>query len=199
MLRNDGKVFELSGIHPYIWDEDTKDDLYTLFTDFFEDMVWFYHNTKEEYTKTLIENLVCYVVNYGRDDDIISSDTEIDYIESNFPNIDFSDCEYNNLDDAIELANGIDTEVNNEFLRVRISDRQYGGTNKNIYFRVSSDGFNWFNLIWKFVNDNKSYIDNVTIEKQNGQIYKSGRDSFDHIPVDDFLALPGNPIIENLH
>jgi len=54
--------------------------------------------------------------------------------------------------------------LNNNFLRAR-----YGGKfdtergSKEMVFRVSSDGFNWFDIIWEFVYNHKNEINCVTI------------------------------------
>ena len=96
-------------------------------------------------------------------------------------------------------------ELNQEFLRAR-----YGGMyntvvgSREMVFRVSSMGFNWFNIIWNFVENNKSKIDCVTIcadEESTGReayYYNHNGTIFYRTPVDEFIMLSGNPIVEKL-
>lgn len=106
----------------------------------------------------------------------------------------------------VDTFNKLNDLLNNEFCRVRTSNMKYkyGGDNGEIYFRISSTGFNWFDLIWKVVLDNKDYITNVTILKDQQTFgkqfdyYEHKGKKLKHIPIADFLTLSGNPIIEKL-
>lgn len=77
----------------------------------------------------------------------------------------------------------------------------FGGTSDEIYFQIGSEGFNWFPLIWQVVYDNKNFISNVTICKDQNvfgnyvSCYLDG-EALEHIPVDEFLMCNGNPTIE---
>ena len=95
--------------------------------------------------------------------------------------------------------------TNQEFCRVRTSNYRYktGGDNGGIYFRISSENFNWFELIWnvcvKFIHS----IDYITIMKDPQTFGKQ----FDYIkikdakinklPIKDFIELDGEPLVEN--
>ena len=95
--------------------------------------------------------------------------------------------------------------TNQEFCRVRTSNYRYktGGDNGEIYFRISSENFNWFDLIWnvcvKFIHS----IDYVTIMKDPQTFGKQ----FDYIkikdtkinklPIKDFIELEGEPLVES--
>ena len=95
--------------------------------------------------------------------------------------------------------------TNQEFCRVRTSNYRYktGGDNGEIYFRISSETFNWFELIWnvciKFIHS----IDYVTIMKDPQAFGKQ----FDYIkikdtkinklPIKDFIELDGKPLVES--
>ncbi len=105
------------------------------------------------------------------------------------------------IDDYNELINA---ELNQEFLRAR-----YGGMynsrnySKEMVFRVSSRGFNWFDIIWEFVYENKNTIDCVTIvrdEESTGKsdVYSYRGEQFNAMPIDEFINLSGRPIIENM-
>ena len=97
--------------------------------------------------------------------------------------------------------------TNQEFCRVRTSNYRYktGGDNGQIYFRISSEGFDWFELIWetcvKFINS----IDYITIMKDPQTFGKQ----FDYIelkgeimnkyPIKDFISIEGEPLIETMN
>ena len=91
--------------------------------------------------------------------------------------------------------------TNQEFCRVRTSNYKvkYGGDNGQIYFRISSVGFNWFDLIWNVVNKFSKDIKEVTVIKDKQTF---GGKEFDyyynHLPTDEFLTLKGNSIIESI-
>ena len=63
-----------------------------------------------------------------------------------------------------ELSKRVESTLNEEFLRVR-----YGGlyntcaNSRDIYFRVSSYGFDRFRIICSFLNERQKSIDTVTI------------------------------------
>ena len=121
-----------------------------------------------------------------------------------------------NIDDSVYLCSddkevfsflyALNNDVNQEFCRVRTSDIKYGGESNDIYFRISSIGFNWFNIIWKFVCNNYNFISTVTVAKDGrvrdyklNDCYKINGIELNHIPTDDFLLLKGNPIIEHFN
>ena len=89
MLRDDGKLFKLNGAHPYIWGSGAN-DLYTLFKDNLDDLVWIYNYTENDFTKELMSDLIKYVVEYGKEDDILPENYNIDYLKNEFSDIDFS-------------------------------------------------------------------------------------------------------------
>ena len=93
-------------------------------------------------------------------------------------------------------------ESNQEFLRER-----YGGVYKTapgvreVYFRLSSTGFNWYYIIWQFVYENRDKIDDVTIVRDiastgSGEIYRGKHGKYEHMSVEDFICESGNPVIE---
>ena len=167
MLRNDGELLTCGEIHPYIKSyrkeslEETLKYL-DLHKSFLE---WFYNNSLNEETKSLIKN-------FDRTEKTID---RLWYL------------------------------TNQEFCRVRTSNYRYkiGGDNGEIYFRISSENFNWFDLIWntcvKFIHS----IDYVTIMKDPQTFGKQ----FDYIiirnnkinkfPIKEFIELEGEPLVEN--
>jgi predicted nucleotidyltransferase len=99
-----------------------------------------------------------------------------------------------------ELMNLLNDLTNQEFCRVRTSNYKvkYGGDNGQIYFRISSTGFNWFDLIWNIVFKYSKDIREVTVMKDKQTFGgKEFEYYYDHMPVDEFLSLKGNPVIES--
>ena len=202
MIRKDGKVFTVR-VHPYIIIEDLLLSL--------ENGEWFYNNTLNTSTKMAYIDFVAWFIKYQlgvtadfKDYLLNKFDTEFygvtsDFIVNNIDRIVLACETVKSESTALEL---LKRESDQEFLRVR-----YGGkfeTNygvKEIYFRVSSTHFNWYNFIWNFVNDNKSVIDFVTIVKDEvalgvDTVYSGKSGLYQHMPVDTFLTEPGNPVVE---
>ena len=191
MLRNDGLLIDCSPLHPYIkyliW-SDNKSQIELLFNDHFDFLEWFKKNTQHDEVKTEIDKFISAVIRNGSYDinnaiepkDVV--DLSTDDIESMF----------------IELNN----EMNQEFCRVRTSNMRFGGTSGDVYFRISSTDFNWFDVIRKLVADNKDFVETVTIttdtQAKGGrpQTYEHNGTKVYQLPTDEFLTLSGNPIIE---
>ena len=75
--------------------------------------------------------------------------------------------------------------------------------NKDVYFRISSKYTNWFDSIWKVVYNNKGWIESVTIvtdlqSRAEEKFYNLSGQKTDHMSVEDFINLKGNPIVEKL-
>lgn len=199
MIRNDGKVFTCGVMHPYVATDIYRtpiDNILYLFNDDFKSLLWFYTNTAKVETKKAIEILVSAVIL-----DFSSifglSQCNIDKIK-NMINFDLVSAHITQ-EQMISLYVNLNSLCNQEFLRARTSNMLYGGSNNSIYFRISSVNFNWFDIIWDFVNKHKMFISDVTIVKDSRtfggkyDIYKK----FNHIPIGTFLTLSGNPIVEN--
>lgn len=172
MLRNDGALLECGNIHPYVL-MSVKSSLETnvkTLNDHPTFLNWFYDNTLQERVKELIE----------------------EYKETN----------------NTDLLEELNTLTNNEFCRVRTSNYKisYGGDNGQIYFRISSNNeFNWFDLIYNVVLEYEN-IDYITIVK-DAQAFKDIKDfayykikgvEINQLPVEEFLTIQGNPILENM-
>lgn len=190
MLRNDGELLECGDFHPYLkywYDSYTKFDQYL-----FRALIWFYKNTQKESTKRLIRIVLKYAIN---NDIYHQSDIDKHGIEL----IDVYDAKEEEIESFVDSLND---DVNQEFCRVRTSGIIFGGNSDDIYFRISSIGFNWFPLIWKTVYENKP--SSVTITKDDGTFgggnkpYRMSGIEMNHIPFEDFIMLSGNPVIEKL-
>ncbi len=195
MLRNDGYFKNVSPIHPYIkYGHETAQQAIEKLSDFrFPALKWFYENTNSADTCQLIGS----VVKYMTSSNLISSD------QGDFCN----DLEDVYLPKKEEIAGFIDEladNTNQEFCRVRTSGILFRGSSNDIYFRISSIRFNWFNLIWDLVNKYKTFISDVTICKDSNTFggafepYKISGIAINHLSVDDFLSLSGNPVVEGV-
>lgn len=101
-----------------------------------------------------------------------------------------------------EIFDELNNLTNQEFCRVRTSNYKikYGGDNGQIYFRISSNNFNWFDLIWNIVNKFAKDIKEVTVMKDKQSLGGNEFEYYyDHLPIDEFLTLKGNPILEDIN
>lgn len=203
MLRNDGSIIKCGRMHPYIMkDAETVDEIIRDGIDL-DALYWFYKNTGKERTRKNIRA----VANYFIDRFGIDPKFSISIYDNEDTDYDFGidDTTYmpglGEINSFVEITNN---DTNQEFCRVRTSDKLWGGSSKDIYFRISSVGFNWFPTIWEFVYKNKNQIDTITVCKDSSvfggsfEPYKIGSDELYLIPVDDFIMSSGNPIIESI-
>lgn len=199
MLRNDGELLTCGNIHPYIKyiiQDSNKNQIKDLFLTYPENLKWFYEHTAKSIIKRDIIDFVSIIVNlnpYNFDSNVI------DNIKSNYSITSKTGTQF----DLEQLFEKLNSETNQEFCRVRTSDLRFGGSDGSIYFRISSIGFNWFNLIWNVVYDNKNFISTVTICKDTQSLggsitfYKHGDKIMSSIPIDEFITLSGNPVFES--
>lgn len=190
MLRRDGEVFDVT-FHPY----GTDGPDYTI-----EYAEWLYNHTNYDKTKQdILSFMKTYAVSEGIEIDDIS-----DEIETPLTALFVKHIKEQGVRGNLPILWGyVENDLNQEFLRARFggrydSDDVIGG---EIVFRVSSDEFNWFDVIYSYVTNNKNTIKYVTIVRDlestyNDYIYKDGKNVFYRMPVEEFLTVKGNPIIE---
>ena len=195
MLRNDGELIDCSPMHPYInYITETDDEsLYKLSRERLRSLKFLYENTKEKRTAENVQKIVNYLI---RERMIDSSNEDVFDITE--------DTEILFIDEIYKLIDSVNRDLNQEFLRMRTSNMLFGGRSNSVYFRISSVRFNWFDIIWNFVYRNKNFISDVSIVKDTatfGGSFKpyvvSGKEIFE-FPVDEFITLSGNPIVESL-
>ena len=202
MIRNDGKAIPCIQ-HIYGSDSVIDETLYAS--------EWLYNNTQYSDTKAAIIQLIAV---WGQSLPG-SGDTTIKIIRDmrNKPYKVLSERFINTISNSVnkhadgdidKLNKSVNLQLNQEFLRAR-----YGGmyntnsSSREMVFRISSVGFNWYNIIWEFVTKNKRYIDRVTIvrdEESTGTFgyYKTNKgELYKEIPVSEFIAERGNPVIES--
>lgn len=206
MIRRDGKVFEVQ-IHPYGNPSDYEETLWAS--------EWLYSHTANHETKDLILKFITTWVydecDFGEATVAEQLDKEIAdrpymFLTSKFVHSISNALEDVDIDEPVEELNvAVNSALNEEFVRARAggevnSDASLG----EMYFRISSTGFNWFDIIWKFVYDRKSSVDTVTIKRdqeatgEESTYYRHGNKVFDRMPVDEFIMLKGRPVVENL-
>lgn len=192
MIRRDGKVFNVD-FHPY----GTEGIEYVL-----DYLPWLFECTANESTRRDIAALVRAMMEHtgsSINDLFDGFDVPSQFLTyvSNYKET--TDKTNKELMDAVEY------DLNQEFCRTRLGGR-YNSDDVaagEIVFRISSTNFNWFNIIWDFVYKNKRIIKLVTIVKDYESTgvdtpYRDGREIFFRMPVEDFITLSGNPIIESL-
>ena len=96
--------------------------------------------------------------------------------------------------DIVFLFRELNALTNQEFCRIRTGPSNQVTDKNDIYFRISSNNFNWFDLIWATVYDNRNFLDKVIISTD---LQATGRDVFyiDKMPVDEFINIKGKPEI----
>ena len=210
MLRNDGELLTCGEIHPYIkssYKEETQKSLYYLFYLHPSFIEWFYVNSLNDELKQNIRKLIYLMDDRYSLGPVIQniSGEEEGKVLSNLEKLKEkigTEKETKSIKDILDKTWYL---TNQEFCRVRTSNYRYktGGDNGEIYFRISSENFNWFELIWnvcvKFIHS----IDYVTIMKDPQTFGKQ----FDYIkikdlkinklPIKDFIELDGEPLVES--
>lgn len=201
MIRNDGKEIPVK-VHPYGNPEVIEETLYAS--------QWLYQNTKNQKTKELVLSLIKSFAyeELGATENIkeqlLAWIKTFKYIvlTEEFINA-LPDMENVPVTDSDSLNKLVCDELNQEFLRARLGGmvNSFSGS-KEMVFRVSSVGFNWFNIIYMFVHDHKRDISSVTIAKDEeatgyeNYFYKHRGNIFNQMPVDEFLEMAGNPVVE---
>lgn len=206
MLRRDGAVIPVS-IHPYGFPE----------TDGIEETLeageWLFENTNSDRTRHNIIRLFATFAEENKDEGETRSQFLSRWIKTQKPKpvqekfLASIRANINTIDTSdLDTCNTVVIRcLNNEFCRVRFGGLQNSKSgSKEVSFRISSDnGFNWFDVIYLFVHDykNKLGIKSVTIvtdEESRGEetFYSYKGEVFNQMPVEDFLTLSGNPVVE---
>ena len=207
MLRQDGQSFEIP-IHPY---GDPEDPEYMIMN-----AEWLYNHTNNKKTRQDILNLLA---SYAVENDCVDITTFIEVLlDNDYLNVSikFINSVYDDLEKTIENVllnekNGnVDSSVfnhivmddlNQEFCRVRAGGAyDSDGSLGDLYFRTSSKGFNWFNIIWEFVYNlyKQHKVETVTITRDK-ESTKEEVVYYNRIPVEEFITLKGRPYIENMN
>ena len=220
MLRSDGKVLECESVHPYIllhYTAPFRQNLNDLLEKHPDRLTWFYENTQLENTQQKIPDALQFLVDItsnasdeGIKENLGISRAAVARIAKQFkinPSANSADLSANLLAALEATFKELNFIVNQEFLRFRFGSMYVAyGNRKDIYFRISSIDFDWFPLIWNFVHANQTLIDSVTIVYDQQSRSTSGKTEYciaagqrmNHIAVEEFLSLPGRPVIESV-
>ncbi len=210
MMRHDGQVLEISfsrdGLrdHPYVVDRvrrNSRQFLSDTLHDKLPCLEWFYKNTQS---------------------DALKEDIQAFYqclIKSNFENIQGTDLEkqiseefdlpakheatgliYSLKDAEMELEL-IEQSTNQEFLRFRLQKSFQG---YDIFCRISSRDFNWYDNICKFIFDHYNQLNTITVSndvftgvENQPKTYKG--QPIVYLPIKEFISFSGRPILEKLN
>lgn len=221
MVRNDGVILECGTMHPYILKDVNLPfsmNMESILSTNGRDLIWFANHTRNKNLIELIRKSLQGVANIFGDNSTIDIDLystlgfdETDFfswepIFREFSIVPKDKCYISNfqVEECKSFWEDLNSEANHEFLRMRTSDLYRGGDSKSVYFRISSFGFDWFTIIWNICYRLSSWVEDVTIvaDEQSGKdigmrYYMLQGKSIDHIPVNEFLTLKGNPIIES--
>ena len=221
MMDRTGRVYEIDfGFHPYIYqdiNDEFKYNLYGMFNDYPVQLHWIKDNCTSGKVMALFNKSMQMLANAVKNasDEELKETYDLDKSDSEWilqclAELGFDgeqvNADYDYLLDTANTLAELNDAVNDYYLRIRLggiynSDGQAG----DAYFRISSEGFNWFNLIWKLVYDNRDYIKFVTVVRDNqsgkgigyDDYYTIGGKDVYQMPVDEFLTLKGNPILES--
>ena len=220
MIRNDGKVFDCGdnpyAYHPYIirYDGVEKNTFEELMKDILTNIIylsstplyWLYKHTKNEGTREHARNFVKAFLSSDYSINLIKKEKREGYKEELCKLYDISELFESSIPvaDLVAELKQVDAELNQEFLRARTSDMYLMGTNKDIYFRISSVDFNWFDIIFNVISDNRNFINTITVTTDHeaartdkNVIIKCNGVPLDHITYDEFMNIPGShPVIE---
>ena len=218
MIRKDGEIFECGEVHPYILynkNENFEVNIKDLFFNL-DWLDWFYEHSNNKWVKDKIISCVKDIC----DINVSEFPTNIEHKKNRY----FIDEFF--LKQAIEKFKikvepikdlteeyllGVEAEFkdlndkcNQEFLRCRTGDLYTKGSGSGIYFRISSVYFNWFNIIWKTVYENRNWLSDVTItpdhqSKDDKELFlRHNSTIINKLPVNDFINLSGNPVFESV-
>ena len=194
MLRDDSLLFECNTIHPYIkylFNDTDNNQIEFLFNKNYLALKWFFDHTANSDVQEKIIEFVYAVLN----NKFFKIDSEKRaYFEKTFLNRVDYELKKKAVFDIVFLFRELNTLTNQEFCRFRTSNLLFSGDSNEIYFRISSINFNWFDLIWSVCYKYKQYISDVTICKDANTFggrfnpYKVNNKELNHIDIDEFLT-----------
>lgn len=209
MLRNDGKAFGLTQ-HIYGDPETSKAG---AIEECLAAAVWLYdYTTKPETRRLAINTMVSwgYTLPDSEENVVEAMLKEIPTRPYQFIPVDFVNNHGNELmsgkpGNIHDLCKQVCDELNQEFCRVRFGGMYNTMPNsKELIFRISSIGFNWYNLIWQFAYDMKAVANCITIVRDfeatgSNKYYSNSKgEPYMQMPLESFFTEKGNPVVEAL-
>ncbi len=215
MLRNDGKVIRVNYgkddavvDHPYIIrdrDLSMRAAVRVAVLDRLQEVYWFYQNTGKERTRVELSRFFKILLDHT---DFFFERGELSkfFIEEIISKFNPYNTSYvvpvGEPKDVYEALLHVNDAVNQEFLRFRTGEGVYNKSKLGVFFRVSSKGFDWSDLIAKVLTEHYYEIDNVSISKDPNTLgsydnYKMDRENISCTPIEE-LNLKNLPFIESL-
>ena len=214
MLRNDGEVYQVKYElpkfpvdHPYIIyykDRPIDELVLSAVEERLPDLYWFYQNTAKERTKTGISRFIKLFLDnkeyflkgnrlskYAQDKVNLFKPYDTPYVVST-----------GGPRETYEALIHVDDATNQEFLRFRTGGSPYSKDRLGAYFRVSSKGFDWSDLIAEVIKDHYYELDNISISKDQIALgiydnYKINGETISCMRLED-INLKNLPFIESL-
>lgn len=210
MLNLQGDLIECEiGYHPYLLRATSSfpliKQLERVIKNDPESLKWYYENTDSFKIRGLILDILYCLATKHKDEYTDPYGNYIIRLCEGLLNYDITKHNITSKGTIEDLFSVVNDKVNEEFTRVRTSHiTMPDNSNQDIYFRISSKHTNWFDTIWNIVYNNRNWIDSVTIvtdknSKGKEEFYKLGNLISDHMSVEDFINLKGNPIIESIY
>lgn len=204
MMDRKGRLFELPYAHPYLLNlkspTPVEEQMERVIKFWLGDLLWYYDNTKNIETKELIVT----ILNSLLEDDKYTDNNGNNYIEEILTTYSIPKVKVRNNFDVIEAWKSLNSDVNDEFIRVRTGHATMpDNSNQDIYFRIGSKQINWFPTIWEVIYENRYWVESVTVitdlkSRGKEEYYILGNQKSDHMSVEDFINLKGNPIVESI-
>ena len=214
IVRNDGQVFDIKYNrrvfpidHPYLIpraDEASLKDVSELIYNKFHCFIWFYTHTRlgatQKAMRYFIEHVVANIDYFAPDENdknkLLSE--FIPYRETKnflFP--------VGEVKDTLTALININDATNQEFLRFRTQEDFYGSGQVEIFFKVSSKGFDWGNIIENIIYSHAPQIKNVSIATDDNALpysktYEVNGEPISAMTVDEFTTLRHTPVIKSL-
>ncbi len=214
MLRNDGEIFQVKYElpkfpidHPYIIyykDHPIDECIVSAVEERLPDLYWFYQNTAKEMTRVGISRFIKLFLDNkeyflkGRKLSRYILDRVNLFIPYDTPYV----ISTGGPRETYEALLHIDDAANQEFLRFRTGGSPYNKNKLGVYFRVSSKGFDWSDLIAKVIRDHYYKLDNISISKDQIALgiydnYRINGETISCMRLED-IDLKNLPFIESL-
>lgn len=215
IVRNDGQVFDIKYDrrvypldHPYLIKDanhTSMQDVSDLIHNKFHCFTWFYTHTGKGATQQALRYFIEHVVTYI--DHFASNEQDKENLLSEF--IPYRETErripfpVGALEDTLTTLINVNNATNQEFLRFRVQENFYGGNQVEVFFKVSSIGFDWGPIIEDIIFSHAPQIKNITIATDTGALpysknYEVKGQPLIQITPQDFMELNHTPVVESL-
>ena len=210
MMRHNGEILEISfskdGLrdHPYVVDRVRRNSIQFL-SDTLHDKLpclqWFYKNTQSDALKEDIQAFYQCLIK-SNFENIRGTDLEDQILKDfNLPAKHEATGLIYSLEDAKTELEIIEQSTNQEFLRFRLQKSSQG---YDIFCRISSKDFNWYDNLCKFILDYYNQLNTITVSndiftgvENQPKTYKG--QPIVYLPVKEFVSFSGRPILEKLN